>query len=595
MTEPGARPEPAGFWLPAIILALGAASVALLLGTDFVRQRASASDFARLDAVSSIELDIALTHLWLEEYVTGDRVDLPGIDRRLAASLDLARALGGRSRELDDRTTLDSPSLRAKADDLEGWLETFRSISEQRLSGFRAGDAVGIGSPIDDQYDTVFDEVFSQTQSLSVALRQRMDDRQRRSRRIFFFVVAGWSALVTLAAGALWTREVRRRKAEAELQISQQQLMQSQKMEAVGRLAGGLAHDLNNYLAAIRGRCDLVRIKQPSGDALTSKMERTITLIDKAAAMIARLQTFSHRQPPRSARVDLGAVVESMTAMIAPTLGDDIKLSTAIDRGLWPVSADHTQIEQLIVNLLVNARDAMPAGGGIDIAVFNRPATPINSDQVVLKVSDSGVGIAPEIRDQIFEPFVTTKSGAGEGHSGLGLAIVFRIVSGHGGRIDVESEVGHGTTFEIALPRGADDQAPEVAVSAAHEMIDPRGDETILLVDDNDDFRETTQALLVELGYRVIAAENGEAGLARAREVDHEFDLVLTDVVMPGIGGRQLVDRIREHRDVKVIFMSGHTERVLSRYGVGEGEVQVLKNLVSGEALARRVRILLDD
>ncbi len=594
MNELRERSRPTKIWLPALILALGGASVMLLLGTDFLRHRASNSDQARLNAVSIIELDIALIHLWLEEHVTGDRVDLPDITRRLVNSLALASALGGRGADPTEVIVLDSPALRAKVDELGGWLETFRSISEQRLDGFGAGDPVGIGSPIDRQYDAVFDEVFSQTQSLSVALRRRLEDRQRRSRQVFLAIVAAWSGLIMVSAGALWTREHRRRKTEADLRLSQQQLLQSQKMEAVGRLAGGLAHDLNNYLAATRGHCELVRIKKPSGEALVAKMGRTITLIDKAAAMIGRLQTFTHRQPPQSARVDLGAVVDSMSSMIGPTLGDDVQLSTSIDRDLWPVSADRTQIEQLIVNLLVNARDAMPRGGRILIEIFNRAKSPAHDDHVVLKVTDTGVGIPAELCDQIFEPFVTTKSGTGEAHSGLGLAIVYRIISGHGGRIEVDSEVGKGTTFELAFPRGSEDEH-EAKPEPEEAEIDPRGDETILLVDDNDDFRETIRALLVELGYQVIAAENGESGLARAKEIDYAFDLVLTDVVMPGIGGRELVDRIRARHDVKVIFMSGHTERVLSRYGVEKGEVQVLKNLISGERLARRIRMLLDN
>lgn len=581
-------------WLPGAVLAAGTVSVALLLGTDIVRQRAALADMARIGAVAEIEVASAVTHLWLEEYVSGDRVDLPAIDRRLEHSLSLARAMQG-SAEVASPTPvrrLETPELRRQAAELERWLETFRAISDERLAGYKSGLVVGIGSPIDASYDDVFAEVFAQTKSLSAALRARLMRGQKRSHTVFLVVIGAWSGLMMVAAAGLWTRERRRRRVEDKLQRSQEQLLQSQKMDAVGRLAGGLAHDLNNYLAAIRGHCELVRIRRPEGDALVAKMDRTISIVNKAASMIARLQTFSHRQPPQYAVVGLGAVIESMTTLIGPTLGDNIRLRTSLPEDLWMVSADRTQLEQLIVNLLVNAREAMPEGGEILIHASNQEDVGPAGDQVLLSVSDTGIGVAPELRDQIFEPFVSTKTGSGDGHGGLGLAIVYGIVDQHGGTIEVESEVGTGTTFSVSLPRCVDEAA--VAVGEEDADLPVHGTEKILLVDDNDDFRESTGALLAEYGYQVTAAADGEAALDRCAEQDYRFDLVLTDVVMPGIGGRELVDRIRRQRHVKVIFMSGHSERMLSRCGVERGEVQVLKNLVAGKALARSIRRLLD-
>ncbi len=588
-------------WLPWTVLLMGLASVILLLGTDFVRQRAEVADLARIGAVRQIEVDIAVTHLWLEEHVTGDRVDLSEIDRRLERSLSLTRAmLGTAEASAPSRLLpLEDGDLKRKAEALEDWLLTFQAISRDRLAGYERGLDVGIGSPEDVSYDDVFAEVFAQTVRLAEMLDQRMARNQARSRRVFYGAVGAWSVVIAMAAFALWFHERRRYQAELDLRRSREQLLQSQKMEAVGRLAGGLAHDLNNYLAAIRGHCELVSRKQPTGDTLVVKMDRVVGIVNKAATLIGRLQTFGHRQPPHDALVSLGAVAESMATMIAPTLGEHIRLVRELPSEPWLVSADPTQLEQLLVNLLVNARDALPQGGEIEVRVANIAAGSGRRDWVRLTVSDNGVGIPEEIRDKVFEPFVSTKSTAGGGHSGLGLAIVYNIIDQHGGSIEVVSEEGSGTSFHVLLPRAegrsADGPADKDPLGDRVAYGDERGDERILLVDDDDDFRESTQALLADLGYQVWAAGDGAEALKICAQEAYGFDLVLTDVVMPGLGGRELVDRIRRHADVKVIFMSGHSERMLSRYGVDRGEVQVLKNVLSGEALARRIRALLDD
>lgn len=584
------------FWVPVSVLALGAASVLLLLVTDRLRERATAADRAWSRAVAQIEVDIAISHLWIEEHVSGDRVDLAEVDTRLARARRQASQLLGRGESTSAAMVgwVDAaPDIRGQAEILERWLAVFEALSEERLRGFDAGGDVGIGSPTDTRYDDVFAEVLVQTRVLQDLLTARLATTRQRSRTVFTAIVTAWSLLVAMAVIVLWRYENRRRLDLRALEDSQAQLLQSQKLEAVGRLAGGLAHDLNNYLAAIRGHCELARRKIEDDDPVAMRLDRAVAVVGRAADLIDRLQTFGRPQPIRREVVAVDELIEGTVKMIRPSLHDDIELHTELPAERWHVEADPRQLEQVLVNLLVNARDAMPTGGEIHIAAVHHHAqSGLETDAIEISVHDSGQGIPPELRERIFEPFLTTKGG--RGRNGLGLAIVYGIVDRHGGEIEVESELGLGTVFRIRLPRTS---APAPVVIPEIDDDEPiEGRERILLVDDNAEFRHATAALLEELGYSVVAAADGRGALEACGAAEAPFEALLTDVVMPGIGGRELADRVRDRMPgIRVLFLSGHSQHILGRYGVGDGEAHVLKNAVSGVGIARRLRQLLDD
>ena len=285
---------------------------------------------------------------------------------------------------------------------------------------------------------------------------------ERRALVVFAVLQGVWLAVVGLAAWGLQSRERHRRRAEAALLRSEAQLLQAQKMEAVGRLAGGLAHDINNYVTAITSQCELVRMKAPSGERVAQKMDLVIATAGKIAALVRRLLAFSRQQPVQPQVVDLNAVVEGLERMMRGLLGDDVQLETRLCDGLWRVEVDPSQVEQIVVNLLVNAREAMPTGGTVTIETANvgpghddLRSSPLArpGEHVMLAVSDSGVDIPPELRGRLFEPFFTTKGGTSTSARGLGLATVYGIVQQNGGHVSVASEVAKGTAFKIYLPR----------------------------------------------------------------------------------------------------------------------------------------------
>jgi signal transduction histidine kinase/CheY-like chemotaxis protein len=586
-------------WLPLAVLGLGLVSIALLVGTDHLRQRSVIEGARRLQAMGEIRAAIAISHLWLEEYVSGDEVDVGSISAEAERALALAEALLGPA-PADPRTRilepLEDPGLRRRAAALQASLEEFRAIAGERREGYERRLPVGIGSALDVEYDRLFTLMLAQTEALETALEEQMESRQRRSRGIFLVLVSAWSAIIAFAAAGLWSWERHRRQAEAALDESRAQLLHSQKLEAVGRLAGGIAHDINNYLAAIRSQCELVRMKRPPGDRIGNKMEAVIRTVSKATTLIDRLLTFSRRQPAELEVLDLDQVISGIEKMMRPSLGERVRLHSRPAKDLWHVEVDLAHVEQVLVNLLVNARDAMPDGGEIVIATENRRLEPGGElpggerEAVVVRVQDSGRGIPEEERDKIFEPFWSTKKkGAG---GGLGLATVFSIVQQSGGRVEVASEVGRGTTFEVLLPRCR--KSVTAGPSLASSLVRIGGRERILLVDDNEEFRDSVRELLEVLGYRVTAVADGEQALRVASEAEDPFELVLTDVIMPGISGPELVTELRRHRPLPAVFLSGHADDALVRHGVGPDEPQVLKHQFSATRLARQIREILD-
>jgi two-component system, cell cycle sensor histidine kinase and response regulator CckA len=379
----------------------------------------------------------------------------------------------------------------------------------------------------------------------------------------------------------------------------QQQLVQSQKMEAVGRLAGGIAHDFNNLLTVITSYSDLLLEDLPPNDPKREDVEQVIHAADGAAALTRQLLAFSRQQVLEPRVVNLNAVVQGVEKMLRRVIGEDVDLVTALASDVGAVKADVGQLEQVLMNLAVNARDAMPTGGKLSIETANvehdvdyareQEASPVR-EFVMLAVSDTGIGMDEATKSRIFEPFFTTKA-PGKG-TGLGLATVYGIVRQSGGFIWVYSELGRGTTFKIYLPE-VDAPAPGAAGVGATEL--PRGTETVLVAEDAAAVRAVTRQVLERQGYTVLEAPNGEAALAIAMAHPGPIHLLLTDVVMPGLSGRQVADQLTRLRpDIRVLYTSGYTDDAVVRHGVLEAGIAYLQKPFTTASLARKVREALD-
>jgi PAS domain S-box-containing protein len=380
----------------------------------------------------------------------------------------------------------------------------------------------------------------------------------------------------------------------------QQQLAQAQKMEAVGRLAGGVAHDFNNLLTVISGYSELVQDRLGSDAATRALVAEIGKAGERAAALTRQLLTFSRQQVIAPQILDVNAVVADTGKMLRRLIGEDIELTTSLDPALGRVKADPGQIGQVILNLAVNARDAMPKGGKLTIETQNSELdesySRLHPDArpgryVLLGVSDTGSGMDTATMARIFEPFFTTK-GPGKG-TGLGLATVYGIVKQGGGHVAAYSEVGRGTTFKVYLPR----IEGRSLTSGSHPGLIKHvaGTETILLVEDEEAVR-TLAALALRLsGYTILEADGVEDALRILEKHTGPLQLLVTDVVMPGVGGRVLADRLTERRPhLKVLYLSGYTDDAIVRHGVLEAEAHFLQKPFTGTALARKVREVLD-
>ena len=377
--------------------------------------------------------------------------------------------------------------------------------------------------------------------------------------------------------------------------------LQAQKVEAIGQLAGGVAHDFNNILTAITGYSELTLRRLAVSDPLYLNLQEIHKAADRAAGLTRQLLAFSRKQTLQPKVIDLNTVLVDMDKMLRRLIGEHIDLATLSGRDLGRVKADPAQIEQIIINLSVNARDAMPYGGSLTVETDNvtldtRYARTHNDvtpgRYVMLAVSDTGVGMTNEVKAHLFEPFYTTK-GVGKG-TGLGLATCYGIIKQSGGHIAVYSEPGRGTTFKVYLPfvdAEADALKPTTPDAPA-----AGGQETVLLVEDEPAVREMAALVLGELGYRVVAASNGVEALdVVAQRTGDDFDLLVTDVVMPQMGGKELADQLSVSRpNVKVLFTSGYTEDAIVHHGVLEPGIAFLQKPYTTAALARKVRSVLD-
>ncbi|MCB0164661.1 MAG: PAS domain S-box protein [Anaerolineae bacterium] len=381
----------------------------------------------------------------------------------------------------------------------------------------------------------------------------------------------------------------------------EEQLRQAQKMEAVGQLTAGIAHDFNNLLTAINGFAELTKLALPPSDPLTRNIAKILHSGQLAANLISQLMIFSHKQIVDPQVLNLNEVVDQTDKLLRRIIGEHIDLKTANFPALWPVKVDRTQLEQIIVNLAVNARDAMPEGGQLTIETANLVLDETTSragylqmtpgDYVQLIVRDTGIGMSQAIQARIFEPFFTTKA-RGRG-TGLGLATVYGIVKQSGGQIRVCSEVGQGTTFKIYLPRVREPgPSPSPAVDS---MALPTGSETILLVEDDEGVRGLVSRILEMQGYTVLAAYDGQEALQLAAHHSGNIDLLLTDVVMPGIHGRALAEQLRRTLpNLKILYISGYSDEEIAHHGVLNPGVAFLQKPFKASALTHKLRQVLD-
>lgn len=505
-----------------------------------------------------------------------------------------------------------------------------RSLVQQRLDSLRRGADLRRSQGFEPaaeyvaegQGKAVMAEIVLQLEAMRAEEERLLSLRQAEVRftrnALRLALVAGFLALVGLTVFAVG--DARRRFAllqhslgaleqsnarltdEAEArEHAEGQVRQMQKLEAIGQLTGGIAHDFNNMLSVIIGSLELARRR------LRSQPEQAETCIanalegaERAAGLTARLLAFSRLQPLAPNPLDPNKLVGGMSEMLRRTIGEQLNMETVLAGGIWRVNVDAAQLEGAILNLCVNARDAMPEGGHLTIETSNtfldepyakghEEVTP--GQYVLISVTDTGVGMAPEVIEHAFEPFYTTK-GVGRG-TGLGLSQVFGFVKQSGGHIKIYSEVGRGTTVKVYLPRWTGEAAaaePAIAKPVARAQ----DHEILLVVEDDEQVRHVTVDTLRELGYTVVQAQSGEEALQQFK-LQPRIDLLLTDIVMPGMSGRGLADRAcAERPDLKVLFMTGYSRNAVVHNGVLDAGVAFLQKPFTTEQLAEKVRAALD-
>jgi CheY-like chemotaxis protein len=383
---------------------------------------------------------------------------------------------------------------------------------------------------------------------------------------------------------------------------TEQQLREAQKMEAIGKLTGGLAHDFNNYIGVVIGNLDMIQENAANDPGTLSLVEAALNGATRAADLTRSLLAFARRQPLAPKVVDAAACVGDTVRLLRRTLGEQVEIGFEAEPGLWSIEVDQDQLSSSIVNLANNARDAMPRGGSLAVALRNLTVTDDAAANypdiapgayVVIEVSDTGAGMAPETLASAFEPFFTTK---GPGHgTGLGLSMVYGFVKQSGGHVAIYSEVGRGTVVRIYLPRAATPGAAVAPTSVGSDVL-PRGAETVLIVEDNDSVRTTVARQLADLGYRTIQAASADAALAILRQAGETVDLLFTDMIMPGqMDGYALARAAVAGRPgLKVLLTSGFPGSTLDTAGRLSASFRLLSKPYRKAELARAIRFVLD-
>jgi PAS domain S-box-containing protein len=457
----------------------------------------------------------------------------------------------------------------------------YASPSTARLLGFSPDELLGR-----DAFDLVHPEDRAGTAALFAQLARMPGGTVSNSHRALC-KDGGWRWLDVRGTNLLGDPSVRcvvlNYQDVTERKRLEEQFFQAQKMEAVGRLAGGIAHDFNNLLTVINGHAAMLLHDLGAGTAASSVRD-ILKAGERAAGLTQQLLAFSRKQIVAPRVLDLNAVVAESEAMLRPLIGEDVLLTRDLQPGLGAVRADPTQVQQVVMNLAVNARDAMPHGGRLSFLTRDVGV------HVVLAVTDTGCGMTDEVKAHLFEPFFTTK-GPGEG-TGLGLPTVYGIVKQSGGHIAVESRPGAGTTVRVYLPRTEEAPAEE---KANGDVTSPRGSETVLLAEDEDGVRALVRQVLRAGGYSVLEARDGAEALWLAGQHRGPVDLLITDVVMPGLDGRGLAERLgQRYPGLSVLYLSGYTDDAVVRHGVLQEKVHFLQKPFAPDALARKVREVLD-
>src|SRR5216110_1967201 len=569
----------------------GTAALAML------RERGLDVPYICVSGTITEELAVAAMKAGAHDYVTKGQLKrlLPAIEREL--------------REAQGRATLRATEASFATLVEHAPVGIYRSSPEGRFLSVNAAVVRMLG------YETgaqVLNLDMARDVYADAAERQRLVERDTYSDRQYDNVEATWKRrdgrLLTVqlsvravrnAAGQVEYYETFVRDVTDQRRL-QQQVLQSQKMEAVGRLAGGIAHDFNNLLTVITSYSDLLLEALAPGDAKRDDLEQVRKAADGAAALTRQLLAFSRQQVIAPRVVNLSAVVAGVEKMLRRVIGEDVDLVTVLDPGVGSVRADVGQLEQVLMNLVVNARDAMPTGGRLTVETANVEHDPEYARDreaaavrrfAMLAVTDTGCGMDEATKARIFEPFFTTKE-TGKG-TGLGLATVYGIVKQAGGFIWVYSEPGRGTTFKVYLPRVEEPAEPAAAPMATVEPL--RGTETVLVVEDAASVRMVTRQVLERYGYAVLEAPNGETALRLAAKHHGRIHLLLTDVVMPGLSGRQLAEQLAQLRpDMKVLYASGYADQAIVHHGILESGIAYLQKPFTPETLARSVRQVLD-
>ena len=554
--------------------------------------------------------------------ITGDDDYLKRFDGALGRVPELLTSLRG--------LTADNPHQQARLDRLEPLIKLRFDRIQRSIDLAKEGDKnAAFGVVKAGEGKTLMDDIVAELSAFVKAERDLLVARQSKSAELRLWLslligVALFAATLLAVLLAIATRQAveglldRTRELEEESKLrheAEETLRQAQKMEAVGQLSGGVAHDFNNLLTIIIGNLDtmkrqLATLADPKSvraatDKFSKALDAALQGARSASALTQRLLAFSRRQALEPARLDVNRLVSGMLEMFRRTLGSDISIETVLGAGLWPALADAHQMENVLLNLALNAKAAMPNGGCLTIETANtylddayaRRFGDVEAGQyVVVCVTDTGSGIRKDILDRVFEPFFTTKP-PGEG-SGLGLAMVHGFVKQSGGHVRIYSEEGHGTTVKIYLPRLL--QAEEVRAVPAAKPSDgatvprARQSETILVVEDNEGVRDYAKGVLAELGYQVLEA--GDAHDALRLLAANSVDLLFTDVVLPGpMTGRALADKVSKMRPgLPVLFTTGYTRNAIVHQGRLDPDVHLLNKPFTQQDLARKIRELLD-
>jgi len=553
--------------------------------------------------------------------ITGDDDYLKRFEGALARVPELLASLR--------RLTADNPRQQARLDRLEPLVKARFDRIQRSIDLAKEGDRdAAFGVVKAGEGKTLMDDIVAELSAFVKAERDLLAMRQSRSAEIRLWLslligMALFAATLLAVLLAIATRQAvsglleRTRELEEESKLRQEaesSLRQAVKMEAVGQLSGGIAHDFNNLLTIIIGNLDAMKRQlaklaglEPAHDIagkLSKSLDAALRGAQSSAQLTHRLLAFSRRQALEPQRLDLNRLVSGMLEMFRRTLGSDISIETVLGAGLWPAFADGHQLENVLLNLALNAKAAMPDGGCLTIETANtylddayvRRFGDIEAGQyVVLCVTDTGAGIPKDILDQVFEPFFTTKP-AGEG-SGLGLAMVHGFVKQSGGHVRIYSEEGRGTTVKIYLPRLIGEEVSAVPAGKAEgEQAIPRAKpgEMILLVEDSEGVREYARDILLDLGYGVIDAANVQEAL-RAVAKKPQISLLFTDVVLGESNGRVLADKIRRiYPNLPVLFTTGYTRNAIVHQGRLDPDVQLLNKPFTQQDLARKIRELLD-